>query len=627
MVAKQSFNLIVIDGLLPDTDGITLISNLRRLGVDTPIVFMSAFLGMIESLSRWKDELQVALLVHKPILSSAFCEKLEKCEEQALIHAPIRDDIRDEPSLVAARKEYARKLPAKLQDIAQLMRRAKTEPDPFLINEIRERAHRLRGTAGCYGFVEIGEAAGEIEDALKERDDADRPTVPRDWDTIARSLAEAAEAAASDERAREERPAMRAMPLGVGAARILVVDSDPLFLSCLDCVSQEQLIEVVRATEANIIEKASIAPPDAVILSLSSRATAGIAQKLRALPGGERLPLGFACVEHDIEARMVSSKVGRTLHLVRSMDQDTLGLAVRQLLAMRDTERRRVLVLTENASLARRLRELLEHSGHTVTLEREASNILATLDQCHPDALVIDSESQGIDVCRLLRSDPEWQSLPALVLGPRDDAESRLVALRAGADDYLTDNVSDEEILARIDVRLDRMRILHERFDKDTLTDLPLRRPFLERLAKAMAESRRHGRALSVALLDLDLFKAVNDKHGHGAADRVLATLGRLLDARFRAEDLRGRWGGEEFVVAFPGESADALHGALANALDDFGTLFFRSQSRDRFHATFSAGIASYPKDGGSVRALLDVADRRLYMAKRGGRATVVSRG
>jgi diguanylate cyclase (GGDEF)-like protein len=168
--------------------------------------------------------------------------------------------------------------------------------------------------------------------------------------------------------------------------------------------------------------------------------------------------------------------------------------------------------------------------------------------------------------------------------------------------------------------------LLRERFDRDALTDLPLRRPFLERLGRSMAESLRHSRPLTVALLDVDFFKRVNDQHGHQTGDHVLSSLARLLSARLRAEDLRGRWGGEEFVLAFPGDAGEVQR-TVGDILMEFGNLAFRDGFGKAFSVTFSAGTATYPADGASVQALLETADRRLYLAKRNGRARVVSKG
>ncbi len=116
----------------------------------------------------------------------------------------------------------------------------------------------------------------------------------------------------------------------------------------------------------------------------------------------------------------------------------------------------------------------------------------------------------------------------------------------------------------------------------------------------------------------------MNDTYGHLAGDRVLAALGQLLQRRFRVDDLRGRWGGEEFILAFRRETKDTMHGAINRVLDEFSAMTFNADSGEEFNVSFSGGMASYPEDGESVYELLQTADKRLYEAKRAGRRRIV---
>src|SRR5262249_26469511 len=158
---------------------------------------------------------------------------------------------------------------------------------------------------------------------------------------------------------------------------------------------------------------------------------------------------------------------------------------------------------------------------------------------------------------------------------------SRVAAFDAGADDYLGKPLVAEELLARVHVRLERRRLLREMTERDQLTRCLSRRALLDALASRLSESRRHARGVSLALLDADRFKSVNAAYGLLVGHHVLAALGRLLGARFRLEDLRGRWGGEEFVVVLPGESAATTAAVLSRLLDEFRAFPFRSERGD----------------------------------------------
>jgi diguanylate cyclase (GGDEF)-like protein len=102
-----------------------------------------------------------------------------------------------------------------------------------------------------------------------------------------------------------------------------------------------------------------------------------------------------------------------------------------------------------------------------------------------------------------------------------------------------------------------------------------------------------------------------------------LSDLGRILARRFRAGDLRGRWGGEEFILAFPHTSSNTIKGAILRVLEEFKLHEFNSKERLLSGVSFSAGLAVFPGDGSSLKELLLCADKNLYTAKRTGRSRV----
>jgi diguanylate cyclase (GGDEF)-like protein len=166
--------------------------------------------------------------------------------------------------------------------------------------------------------------------------------------------------------------------------------------------------------------------------------------------------------------------------------------------------------------------------------------------------------------------------------------------------------------------------MLKERSDKDTITGLLLRRAFSEQLNSILAESERINQNFSLCLLDIDHFKKVNDTYGHLAGDKVLAGFGQLLLRRFRVDDLRGRWGGEEFVLAFRRERKEVIHKAIERVLEEFRDIAFTGDEGEIFHCSFSGGLVTFPEDGSTIFELLQKADQRLYKAKKQGRNQII---
>jgi diguanylate cyclase (GGDEF)-like protein len=167
---------------------------------------------------------------------------------------------------------------------------------------------------------------------------------------------------------------------------------------------------------------------------------------------------------------------------------------------------------------------------------------------------------------------------------------------------------------------LDLTRVFREQSNRDLLTGLLTRRAFTEGVLARLAEAQRSRRHLSLCLLDVDRFKSINDSYGHGVGDKVLAAFGALLGTRFRLQDLRGRWGGEEFVIAFYGEWAESAREILSRVTAEFAKLSFDGGQGRSFNVTVSGGIATFPVDGRTLEELTEVADQRLYAAKQAGR-------
>lgn len=415
----------------------------------------------------------------------------------------------------------------------------------------------------------------------------------------------------------------------LAAPRVLVVDGDARLREQLVQLGRERLLTVVAlATTEEALAFVRRQSVDAAIIdgALGPEAVA-FAHELRTIPGFERVPLAFLSERGDVERRVAAAHAGASLYLPKPVDAYAFGAAIEQMLALGREERMRVLVVDDDPEFAACVVAVLEPHGITVRTALDATHLIETLDEVRPDLVLLDAmlpQVSGWDAIRIMRTMPEWRDVPILFLTGRTDLESRIAAFDAGADDYLAKPLVPEELLSRVRVRLDRRRLLRETTERDPLTRCMSRGALLDALASRLSEARRHARTLSVALIDVDRFKRVNDEYGHLVGDHVLMALGRLLTARFRLEDLRGRWGGEEFVIAFPNEPAATATSVLSRVLEEFRAMPFHGERGEPFFVSFSAGISSFPFDGASVDALIRAADRRLYRAKRGGRANVV---
>jgi diguanylate cyclase (GGDEF)-like protein len=227
-----------------------------------------------------------------------------------------------------------------------------------------------------------------------------------------------------------------------------------------------------------------------------------------------------------------------------------------------------------------------------------------------------------------LKADAEaYRAAIVLVERAGLDLDAAVGALQRGVQDFLVEPFTDAELVSRVDAA-GRTKVLQEELVvqaqrletlifEDALTGLANRRFILTQLGGLVSGARRHGRPLSIAVIDIDHFKAVNDEYGHAAGDAVLATVAATLRHHLRAEDQLGRLGGEEFLALLPDADAEAAAVAAEKLRAEVADTpaFYEGME---LHVTISVGWADW--DGESPEELLRRADEALYAAKDSGR-------
>jgi two-component system cell cycle response regulator len=294
-----------------------------------------------------------------------------------------------------------------------------------------------------------------------------------------------------------------------------------------------------------------------------------------------------------------------------------------------------IVVAHSDPSARREFRIPLEYSGHDV---KEAGSAEEALSACRlgaPEVALIEhrfAQGTGRSLIDELKSDPDAYTT-ALVMVADDalhlaDAED---SLRRGAVDVLIEPVIPAELVARVraaartktlqEELVGQYRRLETLLHEDPLTGLFNRRYVLTRLAGLISGARRHGRPLSVAMIDIDHFKRINDAHGHEAGDAALVATTIALRDRLRAEDELGRLGGEEFLALLPDASAEAA-GVVAESLRaSVESVRTRMEGLD-LAVTVSIGWATWDGEE-DADALVKRADKALFVAKRSGRNAV----
>lgn len=301
-----------------------------------------------------------------------------------------------------------------------------------------------------------------------------------------------------------------------------------------------------------------------------------------------------------------------------------------------------VLVVDDDPDVSAMLEALLTNAGYRVVCARSVFMAREALAEERFPIVVIDrglEDGDGIRLCSEIRQSTSSGYVYVILLTARDSKDDVVAGLQAGADDYLSKKVSESELIARLNtasriVRLERSlrETLSER-TKVTTTDVLSgnhnRRHFIKQIGRDLDRAVQAQRDLSLLAVDIDLFKGVNDRHGHVAGDELLRQIANR--ARFALphdQDWIARIGGDEFVVVLPGtnlRAALAVAERLRSAVDSTA---FHVAGVD-VSVTISLGaasLASLPQgEDVSAQALLDRADQFLYRSKLAGRNQVSS--
>ncbi len=306
-----------------------------------------------------------------------------------------------------------------------------------------------------------------------------------------------------------------------------------------------------------------------------------------------------------------------------------------------DQDGTRILYIDDDEDARSLLGTALSQRGYTVVCVRDGETGLTEHEREPFDLVLLDltlPKTDGLEVCRRIKALSGESFVPVIFLTARSEVAEKVKALESGGDDFCVKPILLDELEARMRVLLrmrSRERVLRAETQKfrrialvDPLTELWNRRSFEAELERAWARLERGGRPLALLMVDIDRFKAFNDRYGHRTGDEVLRATARAIKSAIRKGDQAFRLGGEEFVVLAPDSSRE---GALVIAERVRSAIAAEkvqpppdASSSKLLSVTASVGVAVAPDPSvATSSALVEASDRALYDAKAAGRDRV----
>lgn len=452
-------------------------------------------------------------------------------------------------------------------------------------------------------------------------------------------------------------------------ARILVVDDVPANVKLMEARLSAEYFDVITALSGKeALSTCERAECDLVLLDVMMPDMDGfeVCRRLKANPSTHHLPVIMVTALDQTSDRIKGLEAGADDFLTKPVSDIALVARVRSLvrlkmmtdeLRMRAVTSReigienpareaiadtghdgRLLVVEDRKSSYERLNTMLR-GEHTVDIEPNPSEALFRAAEGNFDLLVVSlglENYDGLRLCSQVRSLERTRNVPILAITEAEDNNRLMRGLEIGINDYLIRPIDKNELLARVRTQVRKKRYAERLRDNvqmsiemaitDALTGLHNRRYMETHLATLIEQATARGKPLTVLVLDIDFFKAINDTYGHDAGDDVLREFALRLKKSIRGIDLACRYGGEEFVVVMP-ETDMAVASMVAERLRRrIASEPFPVSDRERsVEVTISIGLSALGGPEDMAANILKRADQALYRAKRDGRNRVAA--
>lgn len=312
----------------------------------------------------------------------------------------------------------------------------------------------------------------------------------------------------------------------------------------------------------------------------------------------------------------------------------------------------RILVVDDEETLRMVISQVLEADGLEVSVADSGEQALEMFrEQPFPIVLtdIVMGKMSGVDLLEQVKALDE--ATIVVMMTSHASMDTAVRAIRHGAYDYLTKPFEDIELISSVVRRArDNRRLteqhqllveqlkaatielqganvqLRETVARDGLTGLFNHRSFWEALEREVATAMKTGDDVSVVIFDVDNFKQFNDTHGHMQGDECLKQVAKIIGSASRRYDVAARYGGEEFVLLLPVANLE-IGARIAERVraEIEAAVFVGAPPLTEVHVTVSAGVASAGADSPIAARIVEIADERLYCAKRSGRNRVCS--
>jgi diguanylate cyclase (GGDEF)-like protein len=628
IVESNTPYLAIVDYKLPEMDGITWISKIKEAGHKFPIVFLSGSWCDSNTFHKLRNVLRVALILQKPIVPELFAQQIASLLPLPPGQPPgkassMSNSNTDESSaqkdprpgkLTHAKANYVRALADTWHELSRLIASAQSEGTKgTAFEQAFDIAHMIKGTAGSYGLKQIADSAARLEDLFNTFDQTE---AHRYWRKIVSEHANGVDILVElvhslDAAIEPENDQM--------STKIILLGKAAQYRNQTKKLNTLETVEIELAEDpAAAATMAGATNYGAAIIDLAladKDQSIAAAKAIRLAAGAKAMPLAFVWNDRNPISKAELAFAGSSTLLPTSPQKAHFEAAIDKLLTLSNSDKPRILTVDDDENLTRLIARGLFGYGMLVRALTDPTQIIEVVQDFHPDLVLLDVIMPGLsgyDVCRMLRETKECETTPIVFLTSKNDHDGRAAAFKAGGDDFLSKPLVTAELVARVRAHLDHAIVRTGSRERDPLTGTMSRKIYLREATRLLDNAAQKESMVSVALITVDAFTDLVLTHGMGAMEAPIISLAQLIFSRFKAEDIRGRWGEAGFALAFMDEDQTTMGEAVQMLLEEFHSLRFTNNNGQEFGVSFSAGLASHPADGSTLKELLTCANQRL---------------
>jgi diguanylate cyclase (GGDEF)-like protein len=474
-------------------------------------------------------------------------------------------------------------------------------------------AHQIAGSAGTFGMARASRMAQDLQMHLERTSLAERHALMPVFAALDSLLQELTPEPGSE----------AARPQSFARHTMLIAHGDPALATRISIAARARNWDTRWAGDvASVSAELDRTPPDVMLLDLDLDNGGGEALLTEAARHDPPIPAIVLVHDDDFLDRVEAARAGATSFVNAALAPEHIVAAVACTVTRRDSRRGKLLAVDDDPVLLDYLGDLFKDSELDITTVANPLRFWDKMRETQPDLVLLDVDMPGVtglELCRLIRADAQWAQLPVLVLTGTVHPNNVTSIFSAGADDYVAKPVVGPELVARINNRLDRVRLHRRLAETDHLTGLRNRSAFATAFEELTLRAPQVDQPVCLASIDVDDFRRINIDHGYAVGDEVIQRLAALLDASFRGEDIVGRWAGKEFVVAMLGLTREDGVARIAGILEAFRLETFGSDGALPIRATFSGAVAQLGTDGADLYELQRVLGQTMGATKHVG--------